>query len=48
MKEEDQKEEAVIPNFEIDDHNGNDHGWDSDYEYGNEMTEDEGLQTVDT
>jgi len=41
MKEEDQKEKAVI-----DDNNGDDHGLDSEYE--NEMTEDEGLQTTDT
>jgi hypothetical protein len=43
MKEEDKKEEAVIPNFEIDDDNGDDHGLDSEYENGNdtEMTEDD-------
>ena len=41
MKEEDQKEEAVIPNFEIDDDNGDANGLD------NEMTEDKVLQTAD-
>jgi len=48
MKDEDQKEEDVIPNFEIDDDNGDDHGLDSEYEYanGNEMTEDDVLQRL--
>ena len=45
MKDEDQKDEYVIPNFEIDDDNGDDHGLDSENEY--EMTEDKGLETVD-
>ena len=40
MKDEDQKEEDVIPNFQIDDDNGDDHGLDSQYEYSNEITEE--------
>ncbi|KAK2158035.1 hypothetical protein LSH36_178g02044 [Paralvinella palmiformis] len=42
-EEEDQEEEDVIPNFEIDDGNGDANGL--EYEY--EMTEDEVLQTAD-
>ena len=46
MKVEDQKEEDVIPYFEIDDDNVDDHGLNSEYENGNEMTKDEGLQRL--
>jgi len=42
-EEEDQEEEDVIPNFEIDDGNGDANGL--EYEY--EMMEDEVLQTAD-
>jgi len=45
---EDQKEEAVSPNSEIDDDNGDDHGLGSEYENGTEMTNDEGLQILGT
>ena len=40
MKDENQKEEDVIPNFEIDDDNDDEHRLDSEYEHenGNEMT----------
>ena len=43
-----QKEEDVIPNFEIDYHNGDNNGLDKEYEYDNdnEMTEDEVLQRL--
>ena len=40
-EEEDQEEEDIIPNFEIDDSNGDANG----LEYENEMTKDEVLQT---
>ena len=43
MMDEDQKEEDVIPNFEIDDDNGDDHGLDSEYDNDTNMTEDEVL-----
>jgi len=39
------EEEDVIPNFEIDDGNSDANGL--EYEYENEMTEDEVLQTAD-
>jgi len=48
MKDEDQKEEDVIPNFEIDHDNGDDDGVDNEYDYenDNEMTEDKVLQML--
>jgi len=45
---DDEEDQEVIPNFEIDDDNGDPGGLDSENEHDNEMTEDVVLQTAVT